>query len=311
MTKKLMETIVKTEGQKVWDGIVAKASTNPYFIMVGKNLKKMKGETCLDSGDLTPLGDVYDQILLACEPYLTRKLAMVVTTDKVSEQFNISDIPEFGDMSEDEDGCESFPIDNADAFPVTVLANRIKGLTHCHTREYLEDCVWAVEEWQIMQAGKAAETEIMDFILSQYLVDFGQSITGEHDHLDWDDVIDGYAAATGADSIPDTLITSPADYANLFKDQEFINSLITGSTDPIKSGIVQSTLGMTFIRSSRMPEYMALILDSQKAGALVIRRDVKIESYEDPRCNQYGFVASIRYGFDSLSECAITLISDC
>jgi hypothetical protein len=216
-----------------------------------------------------------------------------------------------GDMSEDEGGCEYFPDTGATSTPITIPTTRIKGVNPCWKREYLEDAVWAVMEWQTREAGKAIELEMMDFIIATYLTDFGQSITGDHDHLDFEDFTDALAEAEGADSHPDTLLCHPKDYANLLKDPEFVSSLYVGDDSVMRSGIVKTTFGITVIRSSRMPEYMALLLEHEKAGALVLRRDVTVEPYERPECNKYGFVASVRYGFDSLSECAITLISDC
>lgn len=268
--------------------------------------KLLKAEAKLDTADITATSNIYDQIILGCDPFLTRDLCRVVEVVEETTIFEVNARAVAGPLA-----GGVYPTTGADTTEVPITADRDYGVNAIWTRQYLERAAnFAVMSWQTIECGKAIETELMDFIIATYIADNGQHVDGEHDWLDWDDVILGFTAALNADSKPDVCLCSPSDYANLFNDQEFVSSLYTTDNDPMRTGKVKSTLGMEFIRSSRMPDHLALLIEKNKAGALCIRRDITVEPYERPEEDEYGFVVSHRYGFDSLNACAITLISD-
>lgn len=299
MTRK---TLQESVGDEKFNAMVARLQNTKFLGEVKRMLKEAK----LDYTDVTAVNKIYEQIIISCEPYLTDEIAFKLETDKETEIFEISSAATASALT-----AGAYTNAGATNSEVSISTVRDYGLNPTWTRQFLERASWAVMEWQISEVAKAITKERLDYMIAVYLVDFGQSISGEHDHLDFDDFSAGMAAAEGADSHPDVLLCHPADYWNLLKDTEMISALYAGSDDVMRTGIAKTTWGVTIVRTSRMPEYMALLLEKKKAGALVIRRDTTVEPYERPEIDEYGFVEHNRYGFDSLMGCAITLISDC
>lgn len=299
------KTLKESIGDEQFNGMVERLKNTKFLSEVKRMLKESK----LDYSDVSAVEKIYEQILISCEPALTDELAFIIDTDKEVEIFEISLAADATALGSG--GAGKYTNAGATNIEVPITCSRDYGLNPTWTRQFLERVSWAVMEWAVQEAGKAIIKERMDFMISTYLTDFGQKVDGEHDHLDYDDFIAAISAAEGADGHPDVLLCNPIDYWNLMKDEEMTSSLYAGSDEVMRSGVAKTTFGITIIRSTRCPEYMALLLEKKKAGALAKRRDVTVEPYERPEDDEYGFVEHNRYGFDSLMECAITLISDC
>lgn len=296
----MRKTLKEAKGDG-YEAFVEASKKYKVIIAAEKALKEAK----LDAADISAVSKIYDEVMATCEPFLTRELALIIETDKEAEIFEVNVAATAGELT-----AGAYVTTGADTAERTVTVNRDYGVNPNWTRQYLERATWEVMAWQVRETTKSLELELMDYMIGIYLVNFGQSVAGEHDWLDWDDIVDAVAEAEDADSHPDVLLCSPRDYANLLKDDQFISSLYVGDDSTMRSGKVKTTLGMTVIRSSRMPDHMALLLEKEKAGALCVRRSVTVEPYERPEIDEYGFVISHRYGFDYLSQCAVTLISD-
>jgi hypothetical protein len=299
------KTLKESVGDEKFGGMVERLKNTKFLTEIKRMLKEAK----LDYDDVTAVNTIYEQILISCEPNLTDELALKVLTDKEVEIFEVSLAATATALGSG--GAGKYTNAGPTNIEVPITCSRDYGLNPTWTRQFIERASWDAMSWAIQESGKAITKERMDFMIDIYLVDFGQKVTGEHDHLDYDDFVDAIGEAEVHDSHPDTLLCSPRDYTNLLKDEQFTSLIYAGDDSTMRTGIVKTTLGVTVVRTSRMPEYMALLLEKQKAGALVIRRDVTVEPYERPEDDEYGFVEHNRYGFDSLMPCAITLISNC
>ena len=85
------------------------------------------------------------------------------------------------------------------------------------------------------------------------------------------------------------------------------NVLYEGSTDPIKEGKIKLALGCTVVKESLMPQGTVIALNSEKAIALVTRRNLKIEPVLFPVWNEYGFIGTVRYGCSVIFPAAIAI----
>jgi hypothetical protein len=259
MIKKLKEAITKEYGEDYWNDMEKRIMQNPFFRVVAKHLKEAK----LDATDITALGKVYETVLEGLEPAVTRELALTIETDKKSVQFEINSGATAGSMSGGE-----FPSTGATTTEVTVEADRIKGVAPCWTREYLEDAVWEVLAWQVKEATKAIEKEVMDYMLSTYIsscVTNSYVTTGAGDGFSFTDFASLIASLESRDAHPDVVICHPENYAELLKDDKFISSLYAGDDKVMRSGVVKTTFGVTVIRSSRMPKGLVLALEKSDA----------------------------------------------
>ena len=309
MTKKktLKEALIEKGGENYYVEKERETVTNPFFMAVKRGLKE-----CLEVTDITPLGVVYEQVLVGCEPNILNELATIIHTDKETLKFELN-VPAVADDIETDGECHEYTGTQAETTEIDVPVDREKGVSPCWRRKYLEAAVWEVMQWQVREAGTAILTEQMDYMIATYILAATNAtnvLTGDGDGLEFDEFAEAIGAMEALDGHPDTCLVNPADYAKLLTDEKFTNTLYAGDDATMRSGIVKTTFGVNVIRSSRMPNHMALFLEKAKAGILVIRRDVLVEPWEYPDCDRYGFTASTRYGFKALWECASYLISD-
>jgi hypothetical protein len=103
----------------------------------------------------------------------------------------------------------------------------------------------------------------------------------------------------------DFILVSTDIYWQLLNIIQLTNVLYEGSTDPITSGRIKLSLGCTVVKQSLLPQGTMIALNSEKAIALVSRRTLKIEPVLFPVWNEYGFIASVRYGVTTLFPQAI------
>lgn len=308
---KLKEATIREKGEAFYNARLERMRGNPFFQVVKRGLKKLAEAemTPLDNSDITAYGEVYAAVIEGLSPFLSREIAQVYMTDKPAETFHYSDTPATGDVS-----ASTEQGDASEMTPITVTANRERGLTPKWNRSYLEDCSWAVLEQQVKEAGKAIEIDVMDFVISEYIagavaVPFVSSDLGGS--LSWAEFCAAVGAHEAADAHPDVLLVHPTTYGELLALDQFVSSLYVGSDEAMRSGIVKTTFGLTIVRSSRMTEGLGLLIEKARAGALVIRADVSIEPFERPEVNKYGFTARIRYGFDTIVPKATYLLSNC
>jgi hypothetical protein len=103
----------------------------------------------------------------------------------------------------------------------------------------------------------------------------------------------------------DFILVSTDIYWQLLNIIQLTNVLYEGSTDPITSGRIKLSLGCTVVKQSLLPHGTVVALNSEKAIALVSRRTLKIEPVLFPVWNEYGFIASVRYGVTTLFPTSI------
>jgi hypothetical protein len=103
----------------------------------------------------------------------------------------------------------------------------------------------------------------------------------------------------------DYALVSPDIYWQLLNIIQLTNVLYEGSTDPINTGRIKLALGVTIVKESLLPTGTVIALNSEKAIALVVRRNLKIEPVLFPVWNEYGFIGTVRYGVAILFKGAI------
>ena len=105
----------------------------------------------------------------------------------------------------------------------------------------------------------------------------------------------------------DFVLVAPDVYWALLNIIQMTNVLYEGSTDPVVSGRIKLSLGCTIVKEGLLPTGVLIALNSEKAIALVSRRQLRIEPVIFPVWNEYGFIGSVRYGCTVLFPQAIQL----
>jgi hypothetical protein len=173
------------------------------------------------------------------------------------------------------------------------------GIQTTWTRSHLEDASWDVLAEQTQNAGYAIKKALIAACIAPIaaltttlagggIVDLTTSIT-------WAEFLSLLARVDAEGTGPaDYAVCSPAIYWQLLALDQFINSLYAGTDEVMRSGVAKTTLGVTVIRSSDMEADAIFVLNSKKAVGLVTRRAIKVEPFEHPETNEYGFIASTR-----------------
>jgi hypothetical protein len=154
-------------------------------------------------------------------------------------------------------------------------------------------------------AGGAVTTLSSTITWAQFLaviaaVDIGVSVAGEHELGTTWHTYKTYGPA-------DYVLVSPDVYWQLLGIIQMTNVLYQGSTDPINAGKIKLALGCTIVKQSLLPAGVMIALNSDKAIALVMRRNLKIEPVLFPVWNEYGFIGSVRYGVTRIFNAAIAI----
>lgn len=319
---KKFKTLKESKTPEQISEMVFKAKNSRFFRKaLEKRLKEavLDGSGYCDGDDDCAVGEVYNEVILGCEPYLTREIARVFITDKPEFTIPLNTTGEAEDLTCNQDTGDTYGIGVETTTCELVKLNLEPGKRALWTRSYLEDASWDVMARQTRGVGRAIEEYIMDLIIAQYLWHVqaaGGKSTGQVacytlGAITWAEFTAAVGTMEEADGHPDVLLVAPNLYSQLLALQQFTDASWMGSAETMKSGVVLTTFGMKVIRSSRVPAGIGFLIDSDKAGALVIRRDITVEPIERPELNQYGFVGSARIGFGMQHGCALYMLSGC
>jgi|GEM_PF-4693480 len=104
---------------------------------------------------------------------------------------------------------------------------------------------------------------------------------------------------------PDLLVVNPGDYAHLAGLDAFIDKSQAPNGKDIRKYEIGTLLGMDVISTNQMSENNFLMLDSEEAGKLFIREDLRYVPYEEPTRDVQGILLFMRYREATLAPSAI------
>jgi len=178
---------------------------------------------------------------------------------------------------------------------VPVVADQKRSLNFGWDHEYLLMATWDALAPQMSELGRSIEESIFKYCVDA-LAD-GADTQDLTDPTTYNLFLDGVEAVNVNDYNCDTCIVSIATYFDLLADDNFVNVSVMGSSDPIRTGKVQTTIGVTVFASSVLATGQAIFFDSKKAGCLVEVADRITEEYGYPDQNLYGVVGRTWFGF--------------
>lgn len=276
---------------------------------ISKLLRKHLVEAKADTGDTIPEPDVAKIVWEQGYPFLTDIFAQRYDLEAGKTSFVVP-VPALLTAG---DAFAAADVTFSAMTSKTIPIDKLKGLNIGWTREYLDDCAWSAMEPQLKETGRAIEEVVFGMLLAHAYAD-----AGSKNAITWStaaafayaDFIKGIAHIAGHDLNCDTCILNPIEYYDLLTDVKFVDASVIGSADPITSGKIRTTLGVTVYCSSKITAGKAYFLDSKKALALGVIRDKTVEEYSYPDANLYGFVASIRFGSEVILPDAVCIMSE-
>jgi hypothetical protein len=186
--------------------------------------------------------------------------------------------------------------DHVDMSYITVIANQKRSLNFGWNHEYLLMATWDAVAPQLAEMGRAIEESIFKYCLDVLADGADAGHDSMTDITTFDTLIAAMKLVAADNYNPDTLVLSIESYYELLKDDSFVNVSVMGSADPIRTGKVQTTLGVTVFATSVLASGQAIIFDSKKALCVVEVADKITEEYAYPDDNLYGVVGRTWFG---------------
>jgi len=192
-----------------------------------------------------------------------------------------------------------------------VVASQVSGVNYGWDRSYLETATWDALQVHLKEAGRVIEEAVFKKAYAHLLADCDAGNKATYTStLDYAEFLSGVALVAGDDFEADVCICPVAEYFELLNDEKFINASYMGSADPIRTGKIQTTVGVTVFSSTLATAGKILFFDSKKALCMAVIRDRKVEEYAYPDANLYGFVATMKFGDEVILPKAIAVLSE-
>lgn len=312
MKPKLFESLMAkdTEHKQIYEKLREKAETHPFF----KRYFEVGVREGLFSDMAGAIGRMHDTLVEAAYPELIgRSIINVRPTKEPLERFPLDEKAVAYVYAEG----GAARLSGKKVSTVDIQTNILAEASEEWTREFVEDATWNVMDSMVEKVGRAlgeAETQkILDLYGSIADADLagGAPINGNGQALSWSGVLKLHNAVRGENWRPNVLVLHETQLHQLLADDKFIHAqyLPSAETD-IERGVVTSVLGMRVLASTLVPNGTAYAIDTRVAAVMLLRRDVTVEDWEDPKTGKYGVRATTRFGLGVLRSKAVAKMTN-
>jgi len=304
----LMEAVMKDPdlGEHAWkESFVGRARGNVLF------QRTMKEYVLSDVSQA--LGKVYDLAVEAAKNMaVSRDLIWVVPVTSPKVRFYLS---QRGAAWRVSDGP---PMQTPEHFEVVdINVNYEYGYDALFSQAYLEDVPFNVIERAVQDAAQLLEEQLTKDVVSLYEGISASDLAGGAEisadtsgTLAWADLVEAWTAVRKVGYTPDVAMVHPDQVADLWNDDKFIHSFYFGERVDVERGVLGETyLGFRIVETDLCTAAKVHLIDTSKAAALLLRRDILTQPYEE-RLSQ-GVICTIRYGLGTLRKDAVARIVNC
>jgi HK97 family phage major capsid protein len=312
MKPKLFESLMAkdTEHKQFYEKLREKAQAHPFF----KRYFEIGVKEGLFSDMVGAIGRMHDTLVEAAYPELIgRNIINVRATTEPLERFPLDEKAIAYLYAEG----GATRLGGKKHSTVDIQTNILAESSEEWTREFVEDATWNVMDNMVEKVGRAlgeAETQkILDLYNNIANADLagGAPINGGGVALSWSGLLKLHNAVRNENWRPDVLVLHETQLHQLLNDDKFIHAqyLPSGETD-IGRGVVTSVLGMKVLASTLVPNGTAYAIDTRVAAVMLLRRDVTVEDWEDPKTGKYGVRATTRFGLGVLRSKAVAKMTN-
>lgn len=235
-----------------------------------------------------------------------REILPIIQTKSNSLKVPITDAGRYApDVAE---GAE-IPIDIITPSTATFTIKKT-GVRPAITREMIEDGLVDIIALELAAAGQNMENRLNQDAFSVLLANSGQEhdTTGTAGAQGIKAVAAASALVSGQNYNPDALVMCPAFQGKLMADYTQVTAYFPVGSYPTNGqlppvlGLKTGVYGGTYTGGTYTYAYAAdsnigaLVMDSRRAGAIAMRRDMTVEQYDDPIRDLMGASVTMRYG---------------
>jgi len=299
-----LQEAVSHDGDLDWNiDFVEKAKANSLFRRVMKEylLSDVSGA----------LGIVHDSAIEAAqEMAVGRDLIWVIPVSSPKVRFYLAKRGKAWRIS---DGP---PLQTPERFStVDISVNYEYGYDALFSQSYLEDIPFNVVQSAIRDAAQLLEEQLTRDTISLYegispgnLAGGAEIVADTGGTLVWADIVEAWTAVKKAGYNANVAMIHPDQIADLWNDDKFIHSFYFGEKVDVERGVLGETyLGFKIVETDLCTAAKVHMIDTTKAAALLMRRDVLTQPYEE-RLSQ-GLVCTMRYGLGTLRSDAVARIT--
>jgi HK97 family phage major capsid protein len=300
----------ESEHKQLYEKLKEKAASHPFF----KRYFEVGVKEGLFSDMVGAIGRMHDTLVEAAYPELIgRNIINVRATTEPLERFPLDEKAVAYLYAEG----GATRLSGKKHSTVDIQTNILAESSEEWTREFVEDATWNVMDNMVEKVGRAlgeAETQkILDLYNNIANADLagGAPINGGGVALSWSGLLKLHNAVRNENWRPDVLVLHETQLHQLLNDDKFIHAqyLPSGETD-IQRGVVTSVLGMKVLASTLVPNGTAYAIDTRVAAVMLLRRDVTVEDWEDPKTGKYGVRATTRFGLGVLRSKAVAKMTN-
>ncbi|MCL5949513.1 MAG: phage major capsid protein [Candidatus Bathyarchaeota archaeon] len=260
------------------------------------------------------LGRMHDTMVDAAWPEMIgRSIINVMPTNEAMERFPI----DTGAVAYEYAEGTVTRLSGKKATTVDINANILAESSDEWTREYLEDASWNVMDRATQNIGNALGVKEAEKILALYTAVLaadlatGADLAGGGTVMSWTKLLSLWHAVKSEKRRATVIALNDMQVAQLLNDSTFTNaqSLPAAQTD-LEAGVVSGALGMKIVSSPLVTNGVAFAIDTRVASAMLLRRDVTVEDWEDVKNGKYGVRATTRFGLGVLDSKGIARMTN-
>ncbi|MEM3379139.1 MAG: hypothetical protein QW674_09405 [Candidatus Bathyarchaeia archaeon] len=312
MKPKLFESLIHSDPEfsQLVENLKQKASAHPFL----KRYCEVAVKERLFSDTLGALGHMHDTLVQAAYPEMIgREIISVMPTTEAMERFPLDEKAIAYRYAE---GAFT-RLSGKKITTVDVYTNILAEASEVWTREFLEDATWNVMDAMTEKVGRTLGENETNRILAMYgaiaNADLagGAPIDNGGQALNWSGVVKLHNAVRGENWRPTVLALNEVQLHQLLNDDKFIHAQYLPSEQvDLERGVVGSVLGMKVMASTLVPNGVAYAIDTRVAAVMLLRRDITVEDWEDPRTGEFGVRATTRFGLGVLRSKAIAKMTN-
>jgi len=288
-------------GQRGSDKVVEQAKANPFYKFVMKEAQL--------SDVSQALGMVHSTVINAAVPALIgREMIAVLPTTKPLVRFILAKKGKAWRVG------ETRPWSTGEKYSKQDCNIDVEwAASEEWSQSFLEDTSWPVLQRQVAEIGRAIGEEETTDIYNLYngiaagsLAGGAIQTTGDGASFAWADCVKLWTILEQANFHGKVLALNPAELEGVFTDEKFLSAMYFGNLIDITRGILgTSYLGFKVVWSTLITSGTKLMIDTDYAAALCLRRDILTKPYEDTKELLYGAIGSERYGLTTLRTTAV------
>lgn len=296
--KSIQEAVGKPQGPTYseWQEALIKSKLNPFFrYLVREGIYKDYSQA---------LGAVHDKVVEAAVPELIgRELLTVIPVTKDPVRFVKAIKGKAWKAGEAETPITPEMYEHG----TDITAEEYKSRAEW-SQTFLEDAEWGVTERFVKECGRSiGEEETTDVIAMYNAITAGNLAGGAEQTITdgavtWAQFVNIISVVRQGNFHPTVVALSEKNFTSLMEIDQFVNALYYAPEKAIRTGVVETTLGVKVVASSLITK--TLCIDANYV-ALTVRRELTSKPYENPAEAIYGVLATERVGMQVFRETAV------